>query len=102
MRWESEYAEANKYLGVTHDNSNNLQSRVAPTEYAIAQGVYTSNSHQTEDGKAAGEWWLRSHGGHQSRAAYVIVAGSLSSSLVSVNGRAVRPAFWLNLESDIF
>lgn len=59
------YAEANKYLGVTYDNSNNTKSRVAPTAYAISQGAWTSDSEKTMDGEAAGWWWLRSPGTNQ-------------------------------------
>ena len=96
------YAEANRYLGVTYDDSNNLKSRVAPTAYALAQGAYTSDSKKTVDGAAAGWWWLRSPGSHQDGAADVNTGGSLDYSHVSGGRYVVRPAFWLNLESGIF
>jgi tetratricopeptide (TPR) repeat protein len=48
------YAEANKYLDVTYDNDNNTKSRVAPTDYAIAQGAWQSDDFKTEDGLHAG------------------------------------------------
>ncbi len=96
------YAEANRYLGVTRDDRNNLKSRVSPTAYALAQGAYTRDSYRTEDGAAAGMWWLRSPGILQSDAADVDPAGSLSISTVGFDNFVVRPAFWLNLESDIF
>ncbi len=95
------YAEANRYLGVTFDDSNNLKSRVAPTAYALAQGAWTFAS-RTEDGAAAVWWWLRSSGNFQDYAAGVNLDGSLSSVRVSYDRCVVRPAFWLNLESGIF
>lgn len=95
------YAEANKYLDVTHDDSNNMKSRVAPTAYAIAQGAYTSSSNKTTEGNVAA-WWLRSPGYVQLSAAYVSTDGSLSFGYVSYGRRSVRPALWVNLESGIF
>lgn len=53
------YAEANKYFGVTYDNSSNTKSRVAPTAYAIAQGAWTDSFDKTADRADAGHWWLR-------------------------------------------
>ena len=38
------YAEANRYLAVTYDDSNNTKSRVTPTAYAIAQGAWLISS----------------------------------------------------------
>ena len=96
------YAEANKYLGVKYNDSNNTKSRVAPTAYAIKQGAYTSSSNQTADGSAAGWWWLRSPGYNQSNAAGVRADGSLYSSSVNSGSGCVRPALWLNLDSGIF
>ena len=43
------YAEANKYFGVTHGNSSNTKSRVAPTAYSIAQGAKTYSYIKTAD-----------------------------------------------------
>ena len=96
------YAEANRYLNVTYDDSNNLKSRVAPTAYAIAHGAWTNDNSQTMDGETAGLWWLRSHGSRQRSAATVDADGSLNQNVVNNGGYVVRPAFWLNLESDIF
>ena len=96
------YAEANRYLGVTYDDKNNIESRVAPTAYAIAQGSSTHDRSQTVDGEPAAWWWLRSPGSLQGSAADVSSDGSLDyCSVISVYG-VVRPAFWLNLESDFF
>ena len=96
------YAEANKYFGITHDNSSNTKSRIAPTAYAIAQEAWISFSNNTSDGTAAGWWWLRSPGGGQDCAAYVYANGSLGYSSVSNVSGSVRPALWVNLESKIF
>ena len=96
------YAEANKYLGVTYDDSKNTKSRVAPTAYAIKQGALTSSSNKTADGAAAGWWWLRSPGNDQRNAANVSTVGYLSNYYVDNDDAVVRPALWINLESDIF
>ena len=96
------YAEANKYLGVTYSDRNNTKSRVAPTAYAKAQGAWTSDIYKTADGEAAGWWWLRSPGNYQIDAASVRSDGSLRDRNVHREDVVVRPAFWLNLESDIF
>ena len=90
------YAEANKYLGVTYNDSN-TKSRVAPTAYAILHRAWTSNDYKTTDGEAAGYWWLRSPGYLQSSAAYVLNDGSLRSSDVRDGRGSVRPALWFNL-----
>lgn len=99
------YAEANKYFGVQHYSvsgaENNTRSRTSPTAYAEAQGAYTSDSNKTAEGAAAG-WWLRSPGSRQDYAACVRSDGSLRSCTVSSSSGCVRPAFWINLESDIF
>ena len=94
------YAEANKYFGVTYNNSN-TKSRVAPTAYAIAHGAWTSSSQKTANGIDAGWWWLRSLGDRQDRAALVYTDGSLFSSYVDCNSASVRPALWVNIEADV-
>ena len=91
------YAEANKYLERYY-----TKSRVAPTAYAIQQGSYTSSRYMTWDGAAAGWWWLRSPGYFHYSAALVYYDGSISSSRVHDTSGCVRPALWINLESDIF
>ena len=96
------YAEANKYLGVTDDDSNNTKSRVSPTEYAVKNGAWTSSSNKTAEGKYAGYWWLRSPGSSSSSAASVFTDGSLYNSSVNRANAIVRPALWINLESGIF
>ena len=96
------YVEANRYLGVTYDDLKNIKSRIAPTAYAIAQGAYTRDSSQTADGEPAGWWWLRSPGYSQNDAASVYADGRLHYKYVSHSKNVVRPAFWLDLESDFF
>ena len=96
------YAEANKYFGVTYNNSSNTKSRVAPTAYAIAQGAKTSSSNKTADGIYAGWWWLRSPAGGLINAEYVTTDGSLYWEFVGSESVSVRPALWVNLESGIF
>ena len=96
------YAEANKYLDVTINNRSNIKSLVAPTAFTKRQGASTNNSNKTTDGEAAGWWWLRSPGGSKVKAADVNSGGSLDSSIIRYEDGCVRPAFWINLESDIF
>ena len=96
------YAEANKYFGVTYDNSSNTKSRVAPTAYAIAHGGWTSSSNKTADSTYAGRWWLRSPGRRQSNAASVFADGSLLDLSVGSGSASVRPALWVNIESPSF
>lgn len=96
------YAEANKYLGVTYDDSRNMKSRVSPTAYAILQRAWTSDINKTMDGEEAGWWWLRSPGYYQYSAAYVSTDGSLSDDDTNIVRGSVRPALWVNIESGIF
>lgn len=96
------YAEANKYFGVTYNDSNNTKARVEPTAYALARGAYTHSSNKTASGQAAGYWWLRSPGYYQRLAALVDSGGSLDYSSVGIDYYCVRPALWVDLESDIF
>ncbi len=96
------YAEVNRYFDVTYDNSSNMKSRAAPTEYALKQGAWTSDRNRTADGAAAGWWWLRSPGGIQGGGARVYSNGSLSGGRVNTDSGCVRPALWVDLESGIF
>ena len=88
-------AEAEKYF------KNNDARKCAPTDYAVKQGAYT-NSRNKVGWKAACWWWLRSPGYYQISAAGVSDDGSRSNDNVSSGSNAIRPAFWLNLESLIF
>ena len=94
-------AEANDYFGVAY-NIENVRSRVEPTAYAIQQGAFTRKDRTTEDGKPAGYWWLRSPGNYQKSAALVSADGAFLYDFVYYTYGAVRPALWVNLESEIF
>lgn len=86
--------EAEKYF--TTDEAR----KCVPTEYAIDQGAYTSDSY-TKNGEATCWWWLRSPGYYQDLAAYVYSGGGVRGRGGSVyyDDRAVRPALWIDLES---
>lgn len=96
------YAEANKYFGVTVNNENNLKARVSPTAYAKANGASISSDLLTEDGTGAGCWWLRSPYEYPRCAAIVYDNGMLYKMVVHAAYLTVRPALWVNLESEIF
>ena len=83
---------------------NKEERRLALTAYAIARGAHTSDyGYQTLDGKATGWWWLRSPGLAEHFAARVNCDGTINYRY-NVNSTlvAVRPALWLDLESDFF
>ena len=84
------YTEAWKYFA--SDSSRTCK----PTAYAKAQGAYVNDS----NGNCW--WWLRSPGNGQDFAAFVNTSGSGRYNGVNLSNSAVRPAFWINLESDIF
>ena len=90
------YAEANQYLGVIQGNSDNVLSRVSVTAYAQQRGASVNN------GNPVGWWWLRSPGTIQNCGAVVNDDGSLGTRDVYNASGCVRPALWVNLESDIF
>ncbi len=98
------WAEAEKYLEMAvhdYDNPDKVypKAQAAPTEYAVRNGAV---AYKTAEGDAAWWWWLRSPGSMQLIAANVSSDGSLSDNGVGNGAVCVRPAFWLNLESDIF
>lgn len=88
------YAEAWTYFGSNDD------LKCAPTEFAIKRGAYTSPSEKAND-RSSG-WLLRSPGRYQRSAARVDSDGSRRSDYVNYADAVVRPALWVNLESDIF
>ena len=96
-------AEAERYLSVKSrksDDNENVKARVAPTQYAIKTGVYTDRYKKTEEGDEAGWWWLRSPGIDSFCTARICTYGSIDSmDFCHING-AVRPALWLDLNSD--
>ena len=96
------YAEANRYFAVTWEDKDNIKARVEPTEYAISMGALANKRYRTENDAAAGWWWLRSPGDYYLNAACVYVVGSLNYDNVSNRTGCVRPALWIDLNSEIF
>ena len=78
-------------------NMSKTASIAAPTAYAISEGAFVST-----EGSSTGWWWLRSPGRYQYSAARVRYDGTPDYSSISYEVGGVRPAFWLNLESDLF
>lgn len=80
--------EANKYF------SPDSARQCKPTEYAVASGVWKSDSGNCW-------WWLRSPGADQHCAASVLSTGAIADYgyLVYIGDRAVRPALWIDLNS---
>ena len=74
--------------------------KCVPTKYAKAQDAYVSSSYKA-DGQAAGWWWLRSPGYDQRSAMTVGGGGTRSNRDVNRDSGCVRPAIWINLESEI-
>ena len=87
-------SEVNKYF------SSDDERMCATTDYANAQGAYTSDDYIV-DGKEACWWWLRSPGYSQRCAARVDSGGSVDcyGDYVSSDDVGVRPALWITLES---
>ena len=90
------YAEADRYLGVPYEGGN-ARARVAPTAFAVAMGAYVSEECRTDDGGAAGCWWLRSPGDCPNSAMCVFEDGSLAYTRAYHTIGTVRPALWLDL-----
>ena len=86
--------EVNVYFSA--DNAR----KCAPTDYAIAQGAWTSDTYMV-DAKAACWWWLRSPGSYSYCAAGVYDSGSVGhyGNHVDNTAAAVRPALWVNIGS---
>ena len=84
--------ETNKYF------KSKDARKCAPTDYAIQQGAYTSDSSKVE-GRKACWWWLRSPGIHSFYAADVLIDGSIyvSGTSVSLSIGAVRPCVRVRL-----
>ena len=80
--------------------------KATPTKYAVAQGTYQYSGSDSDcklNGTGCCWWWLRSPGFGGDRASGVSSDGSLSNRDVDYDYGAVRPAFWLNLNSaDIY
>ena len=86
-------SEVNKYF------SSDEARKCAATDYAKAQGAYTSDEESIE-GEITCWWWLRSPGTDSIRAAGVWFDGSVDYSGhygCSSYTYAVRPAMWIDL-----
>ena len=80
---------------------NDDARKCAPTQYAKAKGAYLSDYYEV-DGRGTGWWWLRSPGKDRDHAARVSSGGARGNYYVSSSDVSVRPALWINLESNIF
>ncbi len=97
------YAEANRYLGVEYNDSDNIRSRTSPTAYAVKRGAKTDSGKRTEEGAAAGWWWLRSPGPTLSYGTSLVAPdGSLGIGNIRTDFPAIRPAMWVDPESEVF
>ena len=85
-------SEAEKYFATDEDR------KCVPTDYAIAQGAYTSSKYQVGD-KATCSWWLRSPGRSVDSAVPVPGGGSVFyiGGYVYIDYITVRPAMWITL-----
>ena len=97
------YAEAFRFFQIQFGVRNNVAARIVPTAYASKAGARQDNrKNKAEDGSIAGWWFLRSPGCFQNCAAAVGTDGSLYHTYVNTTHACVRPAFWLDLDSDFF
>ena len=78
--------------------SSDEARKCVPTDYAIAQGAWTSDSYKV-DGKATCWWWLRSPGDDSGRAAGVHYVGGVDccGHYVGSGYGCVRPALWIEI-----
>ncbi|MBQ6480665.1 MAG: TIR domain-containing protein [Anaerolineaceae bacterium] len=89
-------AETKQYL------DSGTKENVVLTAYAKKEGASVSESSRRKDIKTALWWWLRSPGNSQSDAAVLLNDGIIYYTYVYLESVSVRPALWINLESDIF
>lgn len=93
------FAEAVKYYDVQYSHiSDTNKSEAAPTEYAIKRGDKNRVYREIPVGRP---WWLRSPGVLY-QALAVSEKGSVNCTNVNNNSIYVRPAFWIDLNADIF
>ncbi len=79
-------------------NAYDTKRMCAPTERAKADGAYSNEEYLTEDGKAAGQWWLRTPGNTAHNAMIASYYGSLGPYGYQVsNAAGVRPAIIIKL-----
>ena len=75
---------------------DNESRKCFPTAYAVSRGAWVS-----PDGGSCG-WWLRSPGSLQTCAMRVSSDGTERSAFVDYDEPAVRPAIWIDLNSEYF
>jgi len=76
----------------------NDESRMcAPTDLAMNHGGDHSGYYLTEEGRDAGEWWLRSPGYNQDMAMLVSRDGTKHQMYVEIAMKNVRPAMWVDV-----
>ena len=80
---------------------NDDERKCVPTQYAKAQGAYIRSLYMT-DGNATGWWWLRSPAFSHFYATFVTCSGTCYYSNINYDSGCVRPALWINLQSDLF
>ena len=87
--------EANEYFKTDEER------KCAPTDYAIAQGAWTSSEYTVND-RPTGWWWLRSPGSNAGSAADVNYDGAVYGRGVfaDYDDDCVRPAMWIETTSD--
>ena len=76
----------------------------AVTPYAKKGGSDVYKNYKLRNGEGPGWWWLRSPGLLSHSAALVLIVGVVyeSGDTVDDSAGSVRPALWLNLQSEIF
>ena len=93
-------AEANKYFDATTGNKDNIKSRIAPTSYVKTNFIFNTTN-KTKDGDESWSWWLRSSEAQQSKPLLIGSDGCVYKADIT-SKLLVRPAFWLDLNADIF
>lgn len=86
------YAEAYTRL---FSNDGDRVCELTPYAFEQAKGYGVDSSYQSACG-----WWLRSPGVHQYYAMQVLETGESKSIRVNYDAIAVRPAMWINLDSE--
>ena len=83
-------------------NKGTEKLQAVPTAYAVTQGAWQQRGSDSSYMLNGTWWWLRSPSRYSSSASLVGQDGSLNYCDVDFHRGVVRPAFWLNLESDYF
>ena len=82
-------------MGANNYFSSDSARQCEATNYAVANGAYVNGGNSNCD------WWLRSPGRYQNRAATVSTVGVVAGrgSYVTYGLSAVRPALWIDLNA---